>query len=84
LLEQSKFRLGRNWALARLTFGLAGLLSGSDIYLLFCIAVIIILKYAAKLERYFQKAGILPSAKRCQIEAKPCHLLKKWEIPPFL
>jgi hypothetical protein len=42
------------------------------------------LKYAAKLERYFQKVGIVQSANPCQIDANPCHLLKKWGIPSSL
>jgi hypothetical protein len=75
-----KIPLGRDWALALLTFMLAILTlqqtlltSGTGMYSDFRITINIILKYAAKLEGIIQKAGTGRCANPCQMSANPCH-----------
>jgi hypothetical protein len=87
----NKIPLGRDWALALLTFTLAiltlqqtSLTSGTGIYSGFRIAINIILKYAAKLEEIIRKAGTGRCANPCQTSANPCHLAKEWKTGGFL
>jgi hypothetical protein len=86
-----KIPLGRDWALAPLTFMLAGLtlrpvlpVFGMDMYSDFCIVINFILKYAAKVEGIFRPPVIRPAQLEDTAGATRRQWAKAWITPHFL